>query len=253
LGESNPHVLSDEVLHVCLTAHFANRPEYQVFSNMNLYYQDPEHPEVSPMPYVSPDTMVVTPFQRLPENISSYQIGREGPAPMLVAEVLSERSRQQRDLHEKVILYAGLGIAEYILVDVSGRFLPERLLLKRLRADGTMEDVRDPDGGVTSQLGFRLIIDTDGRIRVIDTATGHKYIRPLEAEASVRAAAEARQQAEERLRAETQARSQAEAELRRQAEERVRAEAEARRQAEERIRALEAELARLRSQQEKPE
>jgi hypothetical protein len=38
LGESNPHVISDEILHVCLKAHLARRPEYQVFSNMNFYY-----------------------------------------------------------------------------------------------------------------------------------------------------------------------------------------------------------------------
>jgi Uma2 family endonuclease len=273
LGESNPHVLTDEVMHVCLMAHLAGRPEYQVFANMNLYYQDPESPELTPMPYVSPDTMVVTPFEPLPEDVSSYQIGRDGPAPVLVAEVLSERSAQQRDLNEKVILYAGLRIAEYILIDVSGVFMPQRLLLKRLRADGTWEDLQDSDGGVTSQLGFRLMIDTDGKLRVLDAATGRKYVRPQEAEASVRAEARARRQAEEDARAEAEARRQAEVDARqaeesarteaearrqaeaeaRQAEEGARTEAEARRQAEERIRALEQELARLKATQENQE
>src|SRR5438105_4796886 len=133
LGESNIHVINDEILHICLKAHLKSRPEYRVFSNMNLYYQEMESQEVSPLPYVSPDTMVVKPTRLLGEHVSSYQIGRDGPAPLLAAEVLSERSYEQRDLNEKVTLYAKLGVAEYVLVDVTGQFLPQRLLLKRLQ------------------------------------------------------------------------------------------------------------------------
>jgi Uma2 family endonuclease len=229
LGESNPHVMSDEILHVCLTAHFTDQPRHQVFSNMNLYYPS----EARPAPYVSPDTMIVTPFHRLPEAISSYTIGREGPPPEFVAEVLSDRSAQQRDLDEKVLLYAKLGIREYLLVDVRGVFLPERLLLKRLQADGSWADMRDVDGGVTSVLGFRVLIETDNRLRVINLATGLRYARPLEAQVE----ANARREAEE---------AQREAEQLRQLAESGRLQAEeARRQAEERLRELEAEVERL--------
>jgi hypothetical protein len=163
--------------------------------------------------------MVVAPFRPLEESLSSYEIGKQGPVPLLTAEILSERSAQQKDLGEKMTLYARLGVAEYILVDMTGRFLPQRLLLKRLQADGTWKDEQDPDGGVTSRLGFRLILDADGRLRVLDAATGKRYVRPDEAEG----VAEAQRQAEE-------ARHQAE---------------EARRQAEARIQELEAELARV--------
>jgi Uma2 family endonuclease len=186
LGESNPHVIADEILHVALTAHLASRPECRVYSNMNLYYYDVTSEEISALPYVSPDTMVVIPFQPLDETIRSYRIGRDGPAPVLTMEVLSERSHEQRDLNEKVTLYAKLGVAEYILVDVTGLYLPQRLLLKRLQPDRTWKDEQDPDGGVTSQLGFRLIIDTDGQLRVLDATTGRRYVRPLEAEMRIR-------------------------------------------------------------------
>jgi Uma2 family endonuclease len=227
LGESNIHVDNDEILHICLKSHLAGHAEYRVFSNMNLYYQEVESQEVSPLPYVSPDTMVVKPTRPLGEVVRSYQIGRDGPPPLLTAEILSERSAEQRDLDEKVTLYAKLGVAEYILVDVTGQLLPQRLLLKRLQPDGTWQDEQDPDGGVTSQLGFRLIIDNDGKLRVLEAITGKRYARPDEAEME----AEAHRRAEE---------------AREQAEERLQVEAEARRQAEERIRALEAELRRLR-------
>src|SRR5438132_1566724 len=73
--------------------------------------------------------------------------------------------------------------------------MAEKLLLKRLAPDGTYKDETDPDGGVTSKLGFRIIIDTDGQIRVINTATSRPYVRPLEAEAAATAAREAQERA----------------------------------------------------------
>jgi Uma2 family endonuclease len=185
LGESNPHVLTDVILFVCLQAHLANQPGHQVFSNLNLYYLAAASGE-RPPPYVSPDVMVVVPDRPLGEATSSYQIGRDGPAPVLVAEILSERSAQQRDLHDKVTLYARLGVAEYVLIDVTGAFLSRRLLLKRLQPDQTWRDEQDPDGGVTSRLGFRLVVDSDGALRVLDAATGSRYPRPREAVVRVR-------------------------------------------------------------------
>jgi colicin import membrane protein len=229
MGEANIHVLTEEIFRNGLKAHLGPQRRYRVFSNMNLYY----HPK-DPKAYVSPDTMLVEPLRELGEDVRSYRIGGDGPAPQLTLEVLSARTAQQRDLDEKMIVYAKLGVQEYILVDVTGEYLPRRLLLKRLQPDGTWKDEQDPDGGVTSQLGFRLIIDTDGHLRMLNAATGERYARPDEAETE----AEARRQAEERM--------QAQAEARRQAEARMQAGAEARRQAEERIRALEAELRRLR-------
>ncbi len=194
MGESNPHVDACAILHICLKAHLAGRPEYRVFANMNCYYRKgPLYPKTGSLPYVSPDAMVVKPSRDLGEDVTSYEISRDGPAPLLVGEVLSERSAQQRDLSQKLTIYAKLGVAEYLLVDTSGRFLPQRLLLKRLQPDRTWKDEQDPDGGVTSQLGFRVIIDTDGRLRVVDAATGKRYIRPDEATARVA-------EAEERIR-----------------------------------------------------
>jgi hypothetical protein len=83
------------------------------------------------------------------------------------------------------------------LIDVTGRFLPERLLLKRLRRNRTWNDEQDADGGITSKLGFRLIIDTDDRLRVVNARTEEPYARPDEAQAE----AEARREAEERVQA----------------------------------------------------
>ena len=181
MGETNLHEITAGIFRFGLEAHFAGQSQFQVFSNLNLYYQPTD-----PKAYVSPDLMVVKPFSRLSEDLSSYRINMHGPAPLLTVEILSERSGQQRDLREKVVVYAKLRVAEYCLVDVSGRFLPERLLMKRLQPDGTWKNEQDVDGGITSQFGFRVIIDGDGKLHVTNLTSGKPYVRPDEAEKRVR-------------------------------------------------------------------
>lgn len=182
MGEANLHALAEHVLRYGITAHLGDRPRYHVFSNLNLHYQ-PRFPRV----YVSPDVMVVTPLVAQPDELRSYHLDSHGPAPVLVAEILSEETAEERDLDEKLYIYAMTGIAEYLLVNVDGRFLSQRLVLKRLQPNRTWQDEQDADRGVTSLLGFRVIFDSDGRLRVIDKTTGRKYARPDEAEARIRA------------------------------------------------------------------
>lgn len=216
VGEANPHVVTVSLLLVCLRAHLGPSPAYRAFANMNLYY-DPNDRSV----YVSPDAMVVSPSVLPAEDLTSYRIGETGPAPVLTVEVLSQRSAQQQDLGEKLRVYALLGIPEYLVVDVMGIADHGPLVLKRLQADRTWRDERDPDGGVTSQLGFRVVLEPDGLLRVLETKTGRRYARPQEAQALA-----------DQLASEAKARRKVE---------------KAARQAMERVRALEEELAHLKS------
>ena len=210
MGESTPHTDADHILSMGVGEHLRPQSQYRVFSNLDLYY----HP-TDRRAYISPDLMVVATDTPLPRALSSYQIGLGRPAPRLVIEILSRRSVQQQDLTIKPEIYARLGVAEYILVDSTGEFLPERVRLKRRVNDQTWQDVQDADGGVTSQLGFRIVIEQD-LPRVIDGVTGRRYLRPSEVHAAVAAA-----------------------------------QVEARRRVEERIHLLEAELARLRGEENK--
>jgi Uma2 family endonuclease len=203
MGETNVHEITSAILRFGLEAHLAGQQDFQVFSNLNLYY----HPR-DPRAYVSPDLMVVKPLARLPDETSSYRIGEHGPGPVLTLEILSERSAQQRDKTDKVGLYAKLGVAEYLLVDVTGRYLPQRLLMKRLLPNGTWKDEQDADGGATSQIGFRLVLDSDARLRVLNKATSNAYVRPDEAEGRLR-------ELEKAYQSEMEARQAAEATLQR--------------------------------------
>jgi Uma2 family endonuclease len=215
MGESTPHTNTDHILSLGLAEHFRANSRYRVFSNLDVYY----HP-MDRRAYVSPDVMAVETTQPLPERLSSYRLGKDRPAPILVIEILSRRSAQQQDLTNKPEIYAALGVAEYILIDGAGEFLPDRLLLKRRVDDHSWEDLQDRDGGVTSRFGFRILIEDDELPRVINQATGRRYLRPFEAEAAVAAAQTAASAAEE-----------------------------AKRKADQRIRELEAELQRLRGDQ----
>ena len=230
MGDANLHTEASEILHVGIKAHVRRGRRFQAFANLNCYYSP-----IDLRAYFSSDVMIVEPFELLPDDLTSYRIGTDGAAPRLAIEILSQRSYQQRDLSDKPIIYGQLGVAEYILADLTGTFLFERLLLKKRRRNGTWIDSQDPDGGVTSKLGFRIIIDSDNLFRVVDAATGTRYLRPDEAQA----AEEGRLKAEEGRQKAEEARQHAEKE---RAEE-----TKTRKQVEHRLRELEAEVARLRN------
>jgi Uma2 family endonuclease len=270
MGEHTIHTRTDGIISLGLESHLEDHPNHHIFSNLNLHY----HP-INRASYVSPDEMVVVAEFPPRPSMGSYRVGETGPAPVLTVEVLSRRTYQQQDISPtgKLVVYAELGVQEYILVDVTGEFLPERLLLKRLNESvrdeagiPTWLDEQDPDGGVTSQFGFRVIIEADGDVRVLDAHTGRRYLRPKEVEAARRQveqraaeseqraaeseqrAAEqetARQQAEQRAAEQETARQRAEQRAA-EAEQHAAAEAAARQALEDRMAQMEAEMEQLR-------
>jgi Uma2 family endonuclease len=237
MGEARLHTLAINILFNCFQVHLAPWRQYEVFENLNLYY-DARNPNA----YVSPDIMVAEPFLPMPENLPSYRIGETGKTPILTVEVLSPRTAQQRDLTDKLRILAQLGIPEYIIVDLLGIAAHGPLLIKRLKDDRTWSDEKDADGGVTSQLGFRIVLDADGQVRLLNTATGRPYLRPVE---SVLRFGEVKQN-EEALRLQLEQSQKNEAALRLQLEQAQKNEVELRLQ-------LEAELARLRAKPENAE
>ena len=46
----------------------------------------------------------------------------------------------------------------------------------------TWQNEQDADGKGSSQLGFRLVIEADGQVRVLDAKSGRRYLRPSEVE-----------------------------------------------------------------------
>ena len=80
-----------------------------IYENLN-FYQTP-NPREYP---VAPDLVVIkgVPFQ----EIRSWRVGRSGPAPQVLLEILSEET-WHKDLQEKPSTYAKMGVQEYYAYD----------------------------------------------------------------------------------------------------------------------------------------
>lgn len=174
MGETTAHTHSAHSAYAGLLAHFADKTEYRVFANLSVYY----HP-VNRSAYVSPDVMVVCPTRPMDGDVSSYRVGVDGPAPMLVVEVLGRRSIQQQDLTVKPLIYAQMGVKELLYIDTTGTYVPERLQLRRLqlRDETWMEVPQGENGSVTSAFGFTTLIEPDHKIRFINPSTKQSYPR----------------------------------------------------------------------------
>ena len=204
MAETDVHIDTLIALREALRDHFRDMPQVYVAGNLLLYYE-----EGNPAACMAPDIFVV---KGIPKgNRRIYRLWEEVQAPAVVIEITS-RSTRLEDLGTKRALYAMLGVPEYFVYDPLGEYLQPALQGYRLR-DGEYERLQPSDEGcLTSQeLGMQLCLE-DGRLRLIDDASGERLLTPAEAQAARRAAearavqeAAARQQAEaeiERLRAE---------------------------------------------------
>ena len=226
-----------------------------------------------------PDVMVI-PGVRKRRNWSTFEVAVERTRPALIIEIVSPDAREN-DVVIKVEQYARAGVAQYVIVDDTGRGGVRRLRLLDYRLEAGMYRLQEPDAEgrvhlalADVWLGIRrdhvVCYDAAGR-EIGDYVTVVRQAAKAEArakqaaararqEAAARAEAEARArqeaaareaeaaaraEAEERARQEAAAR-EAEARARAEAEERAQQEAAARAEAEERLRELENELRRLR-------
>jgi Uma2 family endonuclease len=193
------------------------------------------------------------------QNWSTFDVAAEGVRPALIIEITSLETREN-DLERKVEHYAQAGVAQYVIIeDIGGRNRERRLRLLDYRlADGHyVAHPMDVDGRVHLVIAG-LWLGIEGDHVVCYDAQGMAigdYVTVVRqaaeaAERARRAEARARQEAE-RARQEAAARAEAEARARQEQEaERARQEAAARAEAEARLRALEAELRRLRGEEE---
>ena len=209
MGESNPHLDLVTYLVTLLRYLFRDQP-CAVYGNLNFYQT--RNPHEYPL---APDVAVIKGTAYDPFVIS-WKVGQDGPAPQVVFELLS-KGTWERDLTEKPLAYAHMGVQEYFAYDPHKRPLAsataQRLFGWRLNPrDATMYPLSlQQHGSLWSvELDSRLV--PDGRwLRLYDRSG---YLRLTEAEterqqrelANQRAQAEAQhaQAAEQQARAEAQ-------------------------------------------------
>jgi Uma2 family endonuclease len=197
MGETDVHIDALIYLREALRDHFRDDPRVYVAGNMLLYYE-----EGNPTACVAPDVFVVQGVAKGERR--TYRLWEEGQPPTVVFEITSRGSRLE-DLGTKRAVYAMLGVREYFLYDPLGEYLRPTLQGYRLQEGEYQRLPPEGEGRLTSQaLGMELRVE-EGRLRLVNPATGERLLMPSEALMARRVADARASQAEaelERLRAE---------------------------------------------------
>ena len=137
-----------------LEAFFKESPEVYVSGDLLMYYVQGD-----PRKVVAPDVLVS--FGIGQKARRTYLVWQEGKSPDFVMELASE-STYQKDLGEKMQIYADLGITDYFLCDIEGLYLPTPLMGWTL-VDSRYQPVpQTADGGVHSAvLGLTLYLQPE--------------------------------------------------------------------------------------------
>ena len=182
-----------------LEAHFAQNTEVYVSGDIFIYYREGE-----PRKSISPDVLVC--FGINPKLRLTYKVWEEGKAPDFVME-FSSKNTYDKDLTEKMDVYASLDIQDYFLYDAEGLYLPSPLMGFTLVDDVYVAIPPDANGGIRSSvlgLDFRL---RGAEIGIYDPIA-NEWVQTLAEQEAARA-----ENAEARAEQETHARKNAEAEL----------------------------------------
>jgi hypothetical protein len=115
----------------------------------------------------------------------TYRLWEEGQPPAVVFEITSRGSRLE-DLGTKRVVYAMLGVREYFLYDPLGEYLRPSLQGYRLQEGEYQRIPSASEGTLTTQLlGLELRVE-EGRLRLVNPATGEHLLTPAEALAARR-------------------------------------------------------------------
>jgi Uma2 family endonuclease len=188
MAETDVHIDVLIYLREALRDHFRDDPRVYVAGNMLLYYE-----EGNPAACVAPDVFVVQGVAKGERR--TYRLWEEGQPPTVVFEITSRGTRLE-DLGTKRALYAMLTVREYFLYDPLGEYLQPPLQGYRLQEGEYQRMPPASQGELASQeLGLELRVE-EGRLRLVNPATGARLPTPAEVQAAWRAEAAARRAAE---------------------------------------------------------
>ena len=166
-----------------LEAFFKDNPEVYVSGDLLMYYVQGD-----PRKAVAPDVLVS--FGIGQKARRTYLVWQEGKPPDFVMEMASE-STYQKDLGEKMQIYADLGITDYFLCDIEGLYLPTPLMGFTLVDRRYQPIPQATDGSVHSAvLGLALHLQPDA-LQFYDPTIGGWLQTPEEAAEARAEAAEA--------------------------------------------------------------
>jgi Uma2 family endonuclease len=208
MGETGVHVDVMLAVLAMLRRHYSDNDRVAVLANMFLYYE-----EGDPRKVVCPDVFVTL---NVPRNTirRTFKVWEEGKGPDLVIEITSKKTRKE-DLHKKFDLYRDvLRVREYFLFDPLEEYLEPSLQGYRL-IDGRYGSIAWAGAGLFSDvLGLRLERD-EMDLRFFNPATGRRIPTGEELGKAAKAAEEALRDEKVARMEEAEARVTAEAEVER--------------------------------------
>jgi Uma2 family endonuclease len=152
-----------------------------VSGNLLVYYE-----QGNPKKFVVPDAMIVKGVN--PRKRRIFKTWVEGKGPDAIIETTSRKTRR-KDVQDKPLLYAQLGVKEYFLFDPDQEYLEPPLQGHRLIGAAYSPITADDTGALVSEeFGMRLRME-QGVLQFFDLKTGERLLtaeeRRIAAEAEV--------------------------------------------------------------------
>jgi Uma2 family endonuclease len=163
LGETDYHIAGLVYLREALKYRFRKRRDVYVATDMFFYYE-----EDNPSARKAPDVMVV---KGVPKHYRrTFKVWQEHAVPCTIIELISRKTRKE-DLQVKPLVYAELGVVEYVIFDPEGKAMRPPLKGYRLKGKSYAPLILDEEGGLVSKaLGLRMVPERE-ILRLIDLKT----------------------------------------------------------------------------------
>src|SRR5262249_29784607 len=169
MGETTLHYQLVNYLLNALKLFLANRVDCFIAANLRLSYD-----ANNPLRWYAPDILIAFGVEN--HERSSYHLPTEKIMPQVIFEVASEKTAA-RDVGEKYLEYARLGVEEYCLLDPERAYLPASLIAYQ-RDNGELLQVKIRNHRVHSpRLGLE-IVDTGNDFRLLNPATNELLPSP---------------------------------------------------------------------------
>ncbi len=151
--------------------------KWAVYEELNFYQTDNQKEKP-----LYPDIAIIKGQEQ--QSLTSYRLGETGPAPNLIIEIVSTKTRS-RDLEVKPKHYAGWGTAEYFAYDprLNRRHTTPRLLGWRLEATSKQYRVieAETDGRIWSEQLECWLVPEKELLRLY-SRDGQRWLNEAEAE-----------------------------------------------------------------------
>lgn len=171
MSETTLHFALINYLYNALKLFLSDRADCFVAGNLRISYD-----EKNPLKWYAPDIMIAFGVEN--RERTSYHLATEKTMPQVIFEVASEQTAD-RDVGEKYLDYARLGVEEYYLLDPEKNLLPAALIAYQ-RDNGRLLQAKAQNNRIFSaRLGLE-IVNTDDGFRLFNPITNETLSTPTQ-------------------------------------------------------------------------